>query len=220
MIHAGTEGNLKQMQISRFTAELPGAFSLSGGGEFWNLTDSVKRNGNMDFEMHTQNLNFLTGLADIAPDGSVIVPDSMHLAARVGMEGAQCTAALKLQEKEGALNLDAAYNLATEAYHADLAINNLQVHHFLPKDSIYTLTVKMSAKGQGVDVASRKTVAALNASLENYSMAIGTFPVWMCMPDSSHPLLLSVLPAIMFFSRCREMQICVLTAAIWMALWI
>lgn len=38
--------------------------------------------------MHTQNLNFLTGLADIAPDGSIIVPDSMHLAARVGMEGA------------------------------------------------------------------------------------------------------------------------------------
>ena len=49
VIHAGTEGNLKQMQISRFTAELPGAFSLNGGGEFWNLTDSVKRNGNMDF---------------------------------------------------------------------------------------------------------------------------------------------------------------------------
>lgn len=88
VIHAGTEGNLKQMQISRFTAELPGAFSLSGGGEFWSLTDSVKRNGSMDFEMHTQNLNFLTGLADIAPDGSIIVPDSMHLAARLGMEGA------------------------------------------------------------------------------------------------------------------------------------
>ncbi len=53
------------MQISRFTAELPGAFSLSGevSGA---LTDSVKRNGSMDFEMHTQNLNFLTGLADIA----------------------------------------------------------------------------------------------------------------------------------------------------------
>ena len=33
VIHAGTEGNLKQMQISRFTADLPGAFSMSGGGE-------------------------------------------------------------------------------------------------------------------------------------------------------------------------------------------
>jgi hypothetical protein len=80
VIHAGTEGNLKQMQISRFTAELPGAFSLSGGGEFWSLTDSVKRNGSMDFEMHTQNLNFLTGLADIAPDGSISSTSSFSTA--------------------------------------------------------------------------------------------------------------------------------------------
>ena len=98
--------------------------------------------------MHTQNLNFLTGLADIAPDGSIIVPDSMHLAARLGMEGRSALPPETAGEGS-ALNLDAAYNLATEAYHADLAINNLQVHHFLPKDSIYTLTVKMSAKGQG-----------------------------------------------------------------------
>lgn len=156
VIHAGTEGNLKQMQISRFTAELPGAFSLSGGGEFWNLADSVKRSGSMDIEMQTQNLNFLTGLAGIAPESSIMVPDSMRLVARVGVEGSQCTAALKLQEQEGTLSLDAAYNLSTEAYHADFAINDLQVHHFLPKDSIYALTAKMSAKGQGIDVTSRK----------------------------------------------------------------
>ena len=46
VIRAGTEGNLKQMQISRFSVDLPGAFSLSGGGEFWNLTDSLTRSGN------------------------------------------------------------------------------------------------------------------------------------------------------------------------------
>lgn len=165
-IQAGTEGNLKQMQISRFAVDLPGAFSLKGGGEFFNLEDSVKRSGNMDFEMQTQNLNFLTGLADIAPGGSVLVPDSMNLAARIGLDGSQCTAALKLQEREGTLDLDAGYNLSTEAYHAHLDINELQVHHFLPQDSIYTLTAKFSAKGRGVDVASHQSIAALNASLE------------------------------------------------------
>ena len=72
VIHAGTEGNLKQMQISRFTADLPGAFSLNGGGEFWNLTDSVKRSGSLDLEMHTQNLNFLTELTGTAPDDSFV----------------------------------------------------------------------------------------------------------------------------------------------------
>ena len=166
VIHAGTEGNLKQMQISRFTADLPGAFSVSGGGEFWNLTDSLTRNGKMDFEMQTQNLNFLTGLTGVTPDGSVVVPDSMNLVARLGIEGTQCTADLKVKEREGLLGLDASYNLATEAYHANLDINALQVHHFLPKDSIYTLTAHISAKGQGVDMASRKTVAALEASLK------------------------------------------------------
>lgn len=165
-IQAGTEGNLRQMQISRFAVDLPGAFSLKGGGEFWNLEDSVKRSGNMDLEMRTQNLNFLTGLADLAPGGSVVVPDSMNLAARIGLDGPQCTAALKLQEQDGTLNLDAGYNLSTEAYHANLDVNGLQLHHFLPQDSIYTLTAKISAKGRGVDMASRQSVAALNASLE------------------------------------------------------
>lgn len=166
VIHAGTEGNLKQMQITRFTVDLPGAFSLNGGGEFYNLTDSLKRSGSMDFSMQTQNLNFLTGLTGLTPDGSVVVPDSMSLSARIGLDGSQCTALVNLQEQEGMLNLDAGYNLSTETYHADLAINDLQVHHFLPKDSIYTLTANLSAKGQGVDFVSSKTIASLDASLE------------------------------------------------------
>lgn len=171
VIHAGTEGNLKQMQISRITADLPGAFSLSGGGEFWNLTDSLSRSGALDFEMKTQDLNFLTGLADLSPDGSVVIPDNMNLVARLGLEGSQCKAHLKIKEGEGLLDLDAAYHLTTEAYHADLAINELQLHHFLPKDSIYTLTATVAAKGQGVDISSRRTVANLEAKLDGLQYA-------------------------------------------------
>ena len=63
IIRAGTEGNLTQMQISRFHIDLPGAFALDGGGEFWNINDSIRRNGNMNLQMQTGDLNFLTGLA-------------------------------------------------------------------------------------------------------------------------------------------------------------
>ncbi len=171
VIRAGTEGNLKQMQISRFTAELPGAFSLSGGGEFWNLMDSLKRSGKLDFEMQTQDLNFLTGLTGVTPDGSIVVPENMNLLVRLGLEGQQCNATLNIKEGEGSLNLDAAYNLSTEAYKADLAIDALQLHHFLPKDSIYTLTANVAAKGKGVDIASYRTVADLEAKLEELQYA-------------------------------------------------
>ncbi len=170
VIHAGTEGNLKQMQISRFTAEFPGAFSLSGGGELWNLTDSLKRSGGLDFEMQTQDLNFLTGLTGVTPDGSIVVPDSMNLVARLGLDGPQCNALLKVQEGKGSLNLDAAYNLSTEVYHADLAIDALQLHHFLPKDSVYALTAHVTAKG-GVDMASRQTTALVEAKLDELQYA-------------------------------------------------
>ncbi|MCD8183341.1 MAG: translocation/assembly module TamB [Bacteroides sp.] len=166
VIRAGTEGNLKQMQISRFTADLPGAFSLSGGGELWSLTDSLKRGAQLDFEMQTQDLNFLTGLTGDKPDGSIVVPDSMNLAARLGLDGSQCTATLKLEEGKGTLHLDAAYNLSTEAYHANLGIDALQLHHFLPKDSLYTLTANIAAKGKGTDIASHLTVADVEARLK------------------------------------------------------
>ncbi len=165
-IRAGTEGNLKEMQISRFNVDLPGAFSISGGGEMHNLTDSLRRNINMDFEMHTQDLNFLTALGGSAPDGSLIIPDSMNLAAHIGMEGSQCTAKLDLDEAGGVLAMNADYNLSTEAYHANLDVNALQVNHFLPQDSIYTLTLNVAAEGQGTDFESPKTAASAVASLK------------------------------------------------------
>lgn len=165
VIHAGTEGNLKQMQISRFTADLPGAFSMSGGGELWNLTDSLTRSGSLDLEMQTHDLNFLTDLAGMASDGSFIIPDSMRLGARLDLEGSRYTAKMKLHEGHGFLDLNAFYDTSSENYEADLVIDSLQLHHFLPKDSLYLLSAKVRAKGRGTDLASYRTTADVQASL-------------------------------------------------------
>ena len=165
VIHAGTDGNLKQMQISRFSAELPGAFLLEGGGELWNLTDSLQRNGTLDLQMQTLNLNFLTGLTGVTPDGSLVVPDSMKLDARLRLDGPAYSALLNLRERQGTLHLDAAYNTSTEEYRADLRADTLQLHHFLPKDSIYTLSAKASARGRGTDLTSARTRSEVHLAL-------------------------------------------------------
>ena len=57
----------------------------------------------------------------------------MNLVARLGLDGPQCNALLKVQEGKGSLNLDAAYNLSTEVYYADLAIDALQLIISCPK---------------------------------------------------------------------------------------
>ena len=165
VIRAGTEGNLKQMQISRFSIDLPGAFSLSGGGEFWNLTDSLTRSGNMDLEMQTRDLNFLTALGGLTPDSSLVIPDNMRLDTRLTVEGNACSATLDLQEQEGSLNLAAAYDMGDGRYQLDLRADSLQVNHFLPKDSLYTLSAKLMAHGQGFDFSSAKTSAQVDLAL-------------------------------------------------------
>ena len=101
----------------------------------------------------------------------------MHLAARLGMDGPKYDATLKLKEREGLLNLLAHYNTATEAYQADLHVDALQVHHFLPKDSIYTLSAKVAAKGK--DSIPPTTVPWLLYKLlsANYNTDTGIFPV-------------------------------------------
>lgn len=171
VVQAGTEGNLKSMQISRFKIDLPGAFSLDGGGELYNLMDSVTRSAAIDLKMRTGNLNFLTALADMKPGAPLVIPDSMLLDACLGMEGPEYDARLQLKEKEGRLNLTANLNTNTEVYSADLKIEDLQVNHFLPHDSIYELTTSLSARGRGLDFTSYRSVATVNASIDKLHYA-------------------------------------------------
>ncbi len=166
VIQAGTEGNLKSMQISRFKVDLPGAFSLEGGGDLYNLTDSTTRSAALDLKMQTRNLNFLTALGGMTPGAPFVIPDSMSLDARLGMEGPKYDARLLLKEGEGKLELTAALNSVTEAYTADLHIEDLQINHFLPKDSIYEFSASLAARGRGFDFSSYKTVADLKATVD------------------------------------------------------
>ena len=157
---------MKQMQISRFQIDLPGAFSMQGGGELWNVTDSITRSVQMDFDMQTQNLDFLTTLTGEVGKGTLAIPDSMHLVAKAGLEGNRLSADINLQEGRGKLVLNASYDWATEVYGADLSIDSLQLHHFLPQDSLYELTLHAAAKGRGIDFTSRRTVADASLQLD------------------------------------------------------
>ena len=171
VIRAGTDGNLKEMQISRFTVDLPGAFSLEGGGILENLADSITRSGTIGLKMITQNLNFLTALSGEAPNGTIVIPDSMNMVAQVDIKGSEYKAKLHLKEGQGAMDVNAALNTATEVYKADLKIDNLQLHNFLPKDSIYELSLSATADGRGLDIMSYHSYAKLDLTLDQLHYA-------------------------------------------------
>ena len=79
VIRAGTDGNLKENADFALHSRLAGSFLAKGGGILENLTDSLTRSGTIGLDMVTRNLNFLTGLTGVTPDGSLVIPDSMSL---------------------------------------------------------------------------------------------------------------------------------------------
>ena len=52
-------------------------------------------------------------------------------------------------------------------YDADVQIRNLNVHHFMPRDSIYTVSADITAKGQGTDFFSPRTSLVADAKIHH-----------------------------------------------------
>lgn len=166
VIKASTAGNFKQMQISRLSMDLPGAFSLDGGGEFYDLTDSLKQSGQLDLKVKTHKLDFLTALSGSAPNVSFIIPDSMSLEALMRVDGQQIGANINLHEGTGLVHADAMYHLTDEAYRARLLVDSMRIDHFLPHDSIYQLSFQVDAAGRGTDLGKASTLARIEARLK------------------------------------------------------
>jgi hypothetical protein len=54
----------------------------------------------------------------------------------------------------------------TEAYSAQLMAEGVQCKHFLPRDSIYSLSARAEASGKGIDFMSPKAVARFDFHLQ------------------------------------------------------
>jgi hypothetical protein len=165
ILQAGTEGNLREMQISRLHAELPGAFTVDGSGDMYNLSDSLKRYINVDLNMETKDINFLTALAGLKPNGEVVIPNNIKLDANVHLEGQQLETSAYINESNGEIDMDAKLNLASEDYSARVDIKNFHLQHFLPHDSIYDITASARALGKGLDINKKSARANITADV-------------------------------------------------------
>lgn len=166
VVRAGMDGNINKLRLTGLQAQLDGAFRASMQGEISNVLDSVRRSGSLTLQSETQNLTFVTALVDSTNSGSFVIPQGIVLGGEAGIKGEHYTADFHIKEGTGLVSLLASYNGQNESYEADLKIDSLQVHDFLPQDSIYYLSTKLSAKGKGFDFYSPHTYMEAQATLD------------------------------------------------------
>jgi hypothetical protein len=158
-------GNMQYMEFTGLDVELPTAFAAKADGFVANLTDMDRLRADVRFKAETQNLNFIMASLPRDVQRNYRIPAGLQAEGRMKADGANYLADVKLREGQGMVALNGSVNTAVMRYDAQVTVKNLNVHHFMPHDSIYTVTADINAQGQGTDIFSRSTTLTADARI-------------------------------------------------------
>lgn len=160
-IKAGVDGTLKRMKITAMTLNIPDVFRAEMSGEMTNLTDSLKRTGNVTLSAEAGNMNFMKALT-----GGFVIPHGTKLNADAQLNGSRAeTNVALIPLQAGRMSFSGNYDMLSENYKAVLSIDTLDLHAFLPQDSLYKVIAKVEAEGKGFDFFSTRTYGTLKGDL-------------------------------------------------------
>ena len=189
------KGDLNRLRLRTLEAGLPKAFELKAEGDLLHLTDSTRRGGEINLTAETFDMRFLRPLTD----GRLALRRGTNLKGIFTMAGPKMGVDVLLKQPEAraktlvdstqltvhndtlsltedfqmrrAARLYAQYNLSKDAYWADLVVNDLNIHQFLPKDSIFDVAMKLHADGEGLDFFAPETRFNLTGTVDKLHYA-------------------------------------------------
>ncbi len=159
-IKAGIDGNLKLLKLTNISIAMPGVFNANVKGAITYPTDSIKREGRIFLQAKTGNMGFLRSML-----GGFVIPAGMTLDGEASLKGGKMGAQADLQCVNGTVSFNGEYNTGNEAYNASLDINNLNIHYFMPKDSIFHVSASANINGKGIDIFSPRTTMQMGGSV-------------------------------------------------------
>ena len=160
-------GNMDYMEFSDLDVSLPTAFAAKADGYVANLNDLKHLRADVTFDAQTQNLGFVMAALPRDVQRQYRIPNGMRAAGRVKANGADYGADVTLQEGGGTVKAKGMLNADVMRYDVTAQISKLNLHHFMPRDSFYTVTATIAAKGQGTDLFSPRTTMQADAKIQH-----------------------------------------------------
>lgn len=157
------EGNMDSICLSHVRMAIPQVIDINTEGVITHLPDSTAMTACLNWDIRTQDLNFIRkylGIKNIA-----LPPMSLNAKTELSGYNSLSTDAL-LQQGRGRAHLVASADLAHMTYNAKLDIASMQLHNFLPKDSLRILTAKAWIKGNGKDLLSAASQLQAQAKVQ------------------------------------------------------
>lgn len=170
-LSANLSGDLQQLYVNKLKAELPGALYVTADGDAQAVMDSLNRAATLRLDVETGDLSFVLALSDSINKGQFAIPEQIKLKGVGELKGSAMKANFLLIEGMGSITLDAALDSEQETYQAQLTIDSLQLNHFMPADSLYSLSLTADVEGRGTDLFSPKTSLSANVKVDQFQYA-------------------------------------------------
>jgi len=164
-IRGSVNGNVQRMELTGVDVTLPTALHAKVDGVVHNLTDTDRMKADLNVQAEASDVSFLTAMAADALPADVRIPKGISLSGKVKANGPSYDFDVSAREGGGTVSARGSYNGTTEQYDADMKVNNLNVRHFLPRDSIGLLSAQAKVKGQGFDLMSTRSRLTANATV-------------------------------------------------------
>ena len=169
-VRAGIDGTIDHLTLTGMTLGLEGHIRMTAEGEIINVMDSLNRKATIHLDTRFTDTRFLEPLT-----GGVSIPTNTLLKGLFALEGEQLRTSFQLTPPEGEILAKADYHLGNEGYEAEMTINELNLHQFMPADSLFNLAAAMQVKGQGTDFFSAKTSLQAKADINHLQYGTRTF---------------------------------------------
>ncbi|MBO6191805.1 MAG: translocation/assembly module TamB domain-containing protein [Prevotella sp.] len=160
------KGNMQHMDFHDLEVSLPTAFHATATGFAANLDTPDKLRADVQFKANTQNLGFVMAMLPRDMQRDYRIPP-LSAQGRVKADDQQYFADITAHEGKGMVKAKGSFHATAMRYDADVQIRNLNVHHFMPRDSIYTVSADITAKGQGTDFFSPRTSLVADAKIHH-----------------------------------------------------
>lgn len=162
-------GNVDTLRLHRCDLHMPEAIDSRLNGQISHLTNWNKATAWMEWDVQTHNLKFVEKMLGVS--GLRLPP--MRLSALLQKTQDKYAADALLAAARGRVHLLA--NLTNPessqmAYKARLNVNGVDVHQFLPKDSIFTTNMTLSLQGRGTDLLATATRLKAQLDVERLQM--------------------------------------------------
>jgi hypothetical protein len=171
-VKGSVNGNMDYMEFDGLDVSLPTAFHANATGFAANVTDPKRLRAKIQFKARTEDLSFVTGMLPKDIQRDYRIPRGITAEGLVRADGSQYFADVVMREGKGVVKAKGNFNADAMRYDANLKIQDLNIHHFMPHDSIYTVSADVTAKGQGTDIFSPRTTLVADAKIHHLDYGV------------------------------------------------